>query len=71
MNETTVTVIIRDLETNNTSKALATTSTFTTQLNGVLDAGIQALLGSMLAHGFSPDHVGQAGETIQKAMEEA
>jgi hypothetical protein len=70
MKESTVTVIIRDPETNNTSTAMATTSTFTTQLDAVFDSGIQALLGAMLAHGFNPEHVGQLGEAVNKMKEE-
>ena len=71
MKESTVTVIIRDPETFNTSTAMATAATFTTQLDAVVDAGIQALLGAMLAHGFNAEHVGQLGEAITKSMEEA
>jgi hypothetical protein len=71
MKETTVTVIIRDPETFNTSTAMATAATFTTQLDAVMDAGIQALLGAMLAHGFAPEHVGQLGDALNKAKEEA
>ena len=71
-NETTVTVTIQDNETTNTSKCLSTVfGGYGTQLSCTFDAGIQALLGAMVAHGFDPESVSQYGQAIDKAREEA
>ena len=69
-NETTVTVMIKDRGVTNTSHASSTVCpSYGSPLEATFDAGVQALLGAMLAHGFNAESVSQFGEAIDKAKE--